>query len=337
MPLAAPPSALPKWEFKLTASDRILTREQMPSEWPLRFDEFRFYTFGLRTGLANLIHNGTRLGLKKTVGKITQPINSYTRFPEYSLMHRSIRRFIDSNQHPERVKVLDVGSPKCFGLYLASTTPVDLEMTDISPLNIDEYKVMWKAIQKGAKGKASFAIEDARKLRYTPEHFDLVYSMSVVEHVEGETGDSEAIREMVRVLKPGGLLLLSVPFGAQYVEQMRIGFAHAIEQPRDQKISFFQRIYDRSALDLRILPALREFDAQFYWTVWRENTLPVRIFTSFGQNAQGALGFVNPWISRWANRCGSGIVNDVHGKYSQLHSPRDVYGDFVVVARKGVQ
>jgi SAM-dependent methyltransferase len=321
----------------LVCNGLISTREQLPSEWPFRFDEFRFYTFGLRAGLANLMRNGTKLGLKKTVGKITQPINSYTRFPEYALMHGSINRFIASSKHLERVKVLDVGSPKCFGLYLASTASVDLMMTDISPLNIDEYQVMWKAIQKDAKGRACFAIEDARKLRYAAGQFDLVYSMSVVEHVEGETGDFDAVREMVRVLKPGGLLLLSVPFGTHYVEQMRIGLAHAVEQRNDQMMSFFQRIYDRPALERRILLALQEFDTQFHWTVWRQNTLPVRVFASLGQNAQGALGFVNPWMSLWANRCGTGIVNGVQGEYGQLHSPQDLYGDFVVAARKAAQ
>jgi len=76
-----------------------------------------------------------------------------------------------------------------------------------------------------AKGELRFAAQDVRRLDYGDQEFDIVYSMSVIEHVEGQSGDSEAIREMVRVLRPGGLLLASVPFSSTYIEQHREGFA----------------------------------------------------------------------------------------------------------------
>jgi SAM-dependent methyltransferase len=299
------------------------------------FNEYEFYSFGLQIGLANLMRNGFRLGLKKTLGKIAQPINSYTRFPEYALMDEAIRHFLQGRKGSEIPRALDVGSPKCFGLYLASKMYLEVELTDLSPLNVDEYKIIWEAIRKRAKGLCSFSIQDARALRYEANQFDAVYSMSVVEHIEGKAGDSEAINEMARVIKPGGLLLLSVPFGEKYVEQLRKGFVHAIEKTNDESLYFFQRIYDRSALEKRILSALTGLRARSAWTIWRKSNLPVRVFQRLGENLQGLFGFLNPWLSFWSNRCEAGIVQGSPGSYGQIHSSYDVCGDVVLIAEKG--
>jgi len=298
-------------------------------------NEFRYYIFGLYLGLLNLLRNGMRLGLMKTIGKITQPINSYTRFPEYYLMDEAIQSFSRSKKDSELLRILDVGSPKCFGLYLASKLELEIEMTDINSLNIDEYKTMWEAVRPHARGRAHFALEDARSLSYPANHFDVVYSMSVLEHIEGQAGDRDGLREMARVLKPGGLLLLSVPFGGEYVEQQRKGLAHAVEKKSGGSLYFFQRIYDIRAIERRIFPALGGLSVRAEWTVWRERELPVRLFKSLGEYLGGALGFLNPWLSLWSNRYGSGIVEAVSGSYGQIYSTQDSYGDFVLAAQKG--
>jgi len=300
------------------------------------FDEFRFYWFGLRMGLANLLRNGTRLGLPKTIGKITQPVNSFTRFPEYALMDEAIRTFLQAGGFSKRLRVLDVGSPKCFGLYLASTLDLDVELTDISPLNVDEYETIWKAIQEQAEGSVRFALQDARSLQYESNQFDIAYTMSVLEHIEGQKGDEDGIREMVRVLKPGGLLLLSVPFGTKYVEQRRKGLAHAVENTGDEGLYFFQRIYDRTALEGRIFAALDGLEVRSEWTIWRERESLVRIFAGLGERLRGLLGFLNPWLSRCSNRCKDGIVEGIPGSYGPIHSKHDSYGDVVLVAQKRV-
>ena len=112
-------------------------------------------------------------------------------------------------------------------------------LTDISELNVDEYQVMWRALHSRARGSAVFSLQDVRSLHFDAAAFDVVYSMSVIEHVEGESGDSTAMREMVRVLKPGGLLVVSVPFGRTYAEQHRVGFAGAARKTGDHGTYFF--------------------------------------------------------------------------------------------------
>jgi ubiquinone/menaquinone biosynthesis C-methylase UbiE len=295
--------------------------------------ELRYYFFGLRAGMANLFVNGLRLGAKKTAGKILQPVNSYTRFPEYYWFDRAITAHLAATPPASRAAVLDVGSPKLLGLYLGVKTTAEITLTDISELNIDEYTVMWKALQKRAKGKADFSLQDARQLRFADSSFDVVYSMSVLEHIEGQGGDSAALSELLRVLKPGGLLVLSVPFGATYIEQKRVGFSGAARKTGDQKAYFFQRVYDRPSFEQRIVGRLAGVQDVKITTVQR--TLPwiSRAFGALGENARGLLGAFNPLLSAIGNRSVEG-VQPFATNYREFHTAKDVYGDLVLTARK---
>jgi len=298
------------------------------------FRETDYYRFGVGAGMRNLWGNGFSIGLRKTIGKISQPINSYARFPEYYYMAESIGRYVKENRSSKSLRILDVGSPKCFGLYVAANFEVEGELTDISRLNLDEYELIWKELASTAKGEVRFAAQDVRRLDYGDQEFDIVYSMSVIEHVEGQSGDSEAIREMVRVLRPGGLLLASVPFSSTYIEQHREGFAGAIRKTGDEKRYFFQRIYDRPALTNRILRCLDGMRVERAWTVWRRNTWFAKLYGHLGENVRGVLGFVNPWLSAWLNLSEEGIHDAFESRYSEIHSPTDVLGDVIIEARK---
>lgn len=61
------------------------------------------------------------------------------------------------------------------------------------------------------------SVEDITKLSYASETFDFVICTSVIEHMmcqKNGSGDTLGIVEMSRVLKPGGMLLLSTTLGA---------------------------------------------------------------------------------------------------------------------------
>lgn len=298
-----------------------------------RHRELTYYFFGLRAGVANLVSNGLRLGVKKTAGKILQPVNSYTRFPEYYWFDRAISGHLAGLAAGGRAAVLDVGSPKLLGLYLAAKAAADLTLTDISEINIDEYKIMWKALEKRARGKANFLLQDARQLQFADAAFDIVYSMSVLEHIEGDGGDSAAIGELLRVLKPGGLLVLSVPFGASYVEQKRVGFSGAARKTGDQKAYFFQRIYDEATFEKRIMRHLAGVSEVYVTTVQRTRPWIPRGLGALGENLRGLLGGLNPVFSAMGNRS----IENVHPfvtRYGEFHSAKDVYGDLILTARK---
>ncbi|HWH58327.1 MAG TPA: class I SAM-dependent methyltransferase [Terriglobales bacterium] len=300
---------------------------------PFPYRELKYYSFGLRAGFANLFRNGLALGLKRTIGKITQPINSYSRFPEYHYFDQAIAKYLAGLASPSGVTILDVGSPKLLGLQLASAADVNLTLTDITELNIDQYRTLWDAIKSQARGQVQFELQDARRLTLPAERFDVVYSMSVIEHVQGNQGDSEAMREMIRVLKPGGLLLISVPFGPVFQEQSIIGFADAARPTHDTREYFFQRIYDCQAFERRIL-AEAALESVEMITVWRQRVPLLRAYSRLGQNIHGALGFLNPFLSAIGNRSCTGVNSSVVGCYGRLHSLQDIYGDLILAGIK---
>src|SRR6185503_19296284 len=113
---------------------------------------------------SSFLTNGLRLGARKTVGKITQPINAHSRFPEYYWFDAAIREHARRLGAQQPLKVLDVGSPKLLGLHLAFATDAELTLTDISALNVDEYRTMWRGLERSAKGTALFSLQDARSL-----------------------------------------------------------------------------------------------------------------------------------------------------------------------------
>lgn len=293
-----------------------------------------YYSFGLRAGIANCLFNGFLLGAKKTIGKITQPINAYSRFPEYYWFDLEVSRHLLTVPSGARPKILDVGSPKMLGLYFGVNTTAELNLTDISELNVDEYKVMWNGLQRKAKGKITFSLADARSLQFGDAEFDVVYSMSVVEHIEGEGGDSRAIREMLRVLKPGGLLAVSVPYGSKYVEQKRIGFSGAARKTGDRESYFFQRIYDHAAFQKRILEPAAELGQVNLITISRQNRWMSRSFGKLSENLRGLLGFMNPLLSVAINRSHQDMPSRLAGNYGEFHSASDVYGDIILTGQK---
>ncbi len=292
------------------------------------YDEFRYYRFGLKLGILSLWRNGFGLGLKKTLGKIAQPINSYTRFPEYFFVENAMHQRLG-----QPCRVLDIGSPKLFGFYLATHYPVELYMTDINPDDIKEYELFWRCV-RSAKGKASFAVQDARRLSYSDNYFDMAYSMSVVEHIEGPEGDREAIQEMMRVLKPGGSLVVSVPYGSHYSEQYRIGLNPARGRTADPDRYFFQRIYDSGKLRGRLGNGI---DPASFVTICRQHSSLTKRYSALSENARGALGFLAPFVSRAVNQHCVGKYTNGHEAYCETLTSRDVYGDTVFVIRKPVR
>jgi SAM-dependent methyltransferase len=298
------------------------------------YRELRYYSFGLRVGFSNLLHNGFAIGVKRTVGKISQPINWYTRFPEYYYFDHAIARHLTALGPGVRAKILDIGSPKTLGLYLACNTEAEVILTDISELNIDEYRPIWRSLSRGAKGHATFELQDARALNITDVQFDVVYSMSVVEHVHGEAGDSEAVREMIRVLKPGGLFVISVPFGKKYMEQEIVGLAGAVRPTNDQQSYFFQRIYDEPAFTSRIIKAAAGLEDVRLTTIWRKRLFLHRAYASFGHTARGFVGFINPFLSAIGNESCEGMKRDFAINYGSQHSLRDIYGDLIMTGVK---
>jgi SAM-dependent methyltransferase len=128
----------------------------------------------------------------------------------------------------------------------------DVYATDLFPYFFDEYADHVESLGgPPIGGRYQMELQDARQLTYPDKSFDKVYSISVLEHIE-DRGDTSAIREIARVLKPGGVCCITVPFSAHYYEST-IDYELYYKKPVDGGPVFFERHYDPASLRTRIL------------------------------------------------------------------------------------
>jgi SAM-dependent methyltransferase len=95
---------------------------------------------------------------------------------------------------------LDVSSPKLLPSLLQSEGKGRWHAIDRFDLEIHR----WKHVDPGL----SLAVCDARRLPFADQSFDHALTISVLEHILGD-GDTRALRELFRVLRPGGVLHLT--------------------------------------------------------------------------------------------------------------------------------
>ena len=162
-------------------------------------------------------------------------------------------------------KVLDIGSPKLPSLFVWSRLGAEVWATDLFDYFVDEYSHYLGRLRSPSPA-ATYHIEvqDARRLSYPDSYFDKVYSISVLEHIE-DSGDSVAMKEIARVLKPGGTCCLTVPAARNYSEET-ISQEIYYKKPVGGKPVFYQRHYDRDALKSRLIePSGLQFLAVEYF------------------------------------------------------------------------
>ncbi|GEM_PF-1612236 len=145
--------------------------------------------------------------------------------------------------------VLDVGSPKLLARVWAQHFGAEVWATDIVPGVLEECGAYGRGLRRGAiLGR----VVDAAAMDFADESFPFVCSISVVEHIAGE-GDSRALQEIARVLRPGGRAVVTVPYVPRYAESWRDRDPYG-RQIRDAAGRvFFSRYYDRDAIQERLV------------------------------------------------------------------------------------
>lgn len=123
-------------------------------------------------------------------------------------------RLLDSLEFKGDEKVLDVGCGRGLMLIGAAkrlksgkTTGIDVwSQQDLSGNSADAAKQNAKI--EGVNDRVRIETGDARKLVYPDSHYDVVMSTLAIHNIPEKAGRDAAIREMWRVLKPGGRLLI---------------------------------------------------------------------------------------------------------------------------------
>jgi SAM-dependent methyltransferase len=185
------------------------------------------------------------------------PRYDFFRFLEHGLMYEHLDLRSEN-------RVLDVGAGySIFPLFLASQRQYEVHIIDNEAAlpgvkAFHERKLKKLGLMKELhEGKVAVELQDARRLSYPAASFDRIVCISMI-NVVPQAGDSEIMKEIGRVLRPGGLAIVSFPYGPAYEER-----------PSAPWCPYFTRTYDEAAIDDRLLaPSGLSEVARRYFGEW---------------------------------------------------------------------
>lgn len=90
-------------------------------------------------------------------------------------------------------------------------TSIDYSQTSVKVAKEKLYSAFSKGELSKSKFKWTVQEGDGCRLHYPDNHFDIVVSFSAIEHMPKESDRIKALKEMYRVLKPGGRFVIVFP------------------------------------------------------------------------------------------------------------------------------
>lgn len=212
---------------------------------------------------------------------VVRPID-YMRWAEFE----AVLRMLDLSPGQ---RVLDVSSPQWFTLQLAARHPdVQFIYVNILESEMAPFRAIASALDLR---NLEYKLGDVRQLDWPAGTFDAVISISVLEHVYPEVGgDDAAFRDIRRVLKPDGRLLLTVPCKQQPNVVYMDG---PVYERGDSGKNFFAREYDMTSFHDLVSRTGFLVDQE-----WRIEEQPGLFAVDFWEWAEGSTQRVWPWVIR---------------------------------------
>jgi SAM-dependent methyltransferase len=149
-------------------------------------------------------------------------------------------------------RILDLASPKLLAVELARR---GAEVVSVDELQ--EEVERWHRLAGHVPG-LTFEQADGRALPYEDATFDHATSISVLEHIP-EPGDEEALRELAWRVRPGGRIVLTMPYADTAREDWVDAPKYVDHGPGEEGRHFFQRWYDDAGIE-RLLDAVPELE-----------------------------------------------------------------------------
>jgi SAM-dependent methyltransferase len=198
-----------------------------------------------------LLLRGDRSGVEW----LLQPIES-VRYPEFGFARDCLPKHF--------VEALDVSSPRLFSLHLAKRRSGHITMLNPDRTDIEETKRLIKIARLGQISLREAGVELLREAQMQAK-FDVIWSISVVEHIAGDYSDSDAMRFMYDALKPGGRLIITVPVDREFRSESIAEKLYGTQPMQSDGTFFFQHYYDAEAIKTRLSYAIGTNPAVIRW------------------------------------------------------------------------
>lgn len=174
---------------------------------------------------------------KYTKRWVKDPLHQWSRQWEYPYVFSRVENTL---RNKEAAQVLDAGSGITFFPYYIKSlySATDLYCIDNDP----DLEAIYNRINTNVEVATRFSCSDLKKTTFVSDRFDVIYCISVLEHVEGY---EDVIEEFHRVLRPGGHLVItfdvsldgtrdiSVEKGTQLLKSLAEKFERVDDLPLD--------------------------------------------------------------------------------------------------------
>ena len=211
-----------------------------------------FARFGRRTGI-RLLLKGERGGR----ALLLTPVN-IVRYWEFAFAWEALGGRGGS--------CLDVASPRLFSMRVASRR----DGVHVRILNPDGQDAGLTRRLARRLDLAQLVTEVLPVEALDDRRYDVIWSISVLEHIAGDAGDTEAFRRLYGALASGGRLIVTVPVARRYEIESRAHDEYGLGIPEAGGTYFFQRLYDESAIYRRLIEPSGGTATRLEW--WGERT-----------------------------------------------------------------
>lgn len=214
-----------------------------------------------------------------------------------------VRRYVWAEKFIGGMKVLDAGCGHGYGSAYLS----DGAASEIVGIDSDKKAIRF-ASQTYRNPNLHFEVMDVSRLMFQPETFDAVISFEVIEHL---VDVAPYLREIARVLKTGGLFLLSTPN---------------------------KRFHDRFSRDGKPLSRfhIREYYPQELYALLKDYFSIRGIYSLFGKHDEVLLSYMHSCaVPKWARRFVPPFLKDAWLRVRDIpsisHDIRGRWEDFEIV------
>jgi 2-polyprenyl-3-methyl-5-hydroxy-6-metoxy-1,4-benzoquinol methylase len=134
------------------------------------------------------------------------PLHNWSRVWEYPYVYHHLKCWCDKPERQDALRVLDLGSGVTFFPFSVARLGYQVLCSDIDRVCESDLHNAALCVPH-EPGTVEFRLATGTTLSFSDGEVDIIYCISVLEHIPAF---ENTISEMARVLKPGGLLLLTI-------------------------------------------------------------------------------------------------------------------------------